>query len=48
MSKYIFPIIMICPNLGQAIVMAVHSKPINSVYWIAAAVLNITVTMMGE
>lgn len=48
MSKYIFPVIMICLNLGQAIVMAVHSKLINSVYWIAAAVLNVTVAMMGE
>lgn len=48
MKKYILPAIMISLNLGQAVVMAAHGKPVNMVYWIAAATLNATVAMMGE
>lgn len=48
MKKYILPAIMICLNLGQAIVMIKSGKVINGIYWIAAATLNATVAMMGE
>ena len=43
-SKYLFPILLIIFDLGAAIVYAVNKEYKMAVYWIAAAVLNITVT----
>lgn len=43
-SKYIFPILLIILDLGAAIVYAVNKEYKMAVYWIAAAVINITVT----
>ena len=45
MNKYIFPAVMVCLNLGQAVVMLCHKNFVSMTYWIAAAVLNITVAI---
>ncbi len=45
MSKYIFPAVMVCLNLGQAVVMLWRRDFISMTYWIAAAVLNVTVAI---
>lgn len=44
MSKYIFPCLLIALDVGAAGVYALQTDWKMSVYWIAAAVLNITVT----
>lgn len=44
MSKYIFPIILIILDLGAAIAYGIHTDWKMSIYWIAAAVLNVCVT----
>lgn len=45
MSKYILPAIMISLNLGQAVVMAFKKDLVSTIYWIAAATLNLTVAI---
>lgn len=45
MSKYLFPIVMICLNIGQAVVMAFRKDFISVAYWVAAAILNLTVIL---
>ena len=45
MSKYIFPAVMVFLNLGQAVVMLWNRNYISMTYWIAAAVLNVTVAI---
>lgn len=42
--EYIFPLALIALDLAAALVYAVHKDYKKAVYWIAAAVLNITVT----
>lgn len=44
MSKYIFPVSLIVLDIGAAVMYGVHGDIRKVVYWIAAAVLNITVT----
>lgn len=44
MTKYLFPCVLILLDVGAAIACAVNKDFKMSVYWIAAAVLNITVT----
>ena len=44
MSKYIFPVMLICIDVCAAGVYALHMDFKMAVYWIAAAVLNICVT----
>ena len=44
MSKYIFPVALIVLDIGAAIVYGFNGDIRKVVYWIAAAVLNITVT----
>ena len=48
MKKYILPAVMICLNLGQAVVMLTEHKPVNMIYWLAAAMLNASVAIMGK
>lgn len=43
-KKYIFPLILILLDLGASVVYAYGKDYKMSVYWIAAAVLNICVT----
>ncbi len=43
-SKYIFPVILILLDIGAGIVYAAAGDWKKLIYWIAAAVLNITVT----
>ncbi len=43
-SKYIFPVLLIILDVGAAVVYAVNKDYKMTVYWLAAAVLNITVT----
>ena len=43
MGKYILPIIMICLNLGQALVCLVRHDFWSVLYWFAAASLNLAV-----
>ncbi|MBO5019054.1 MAG: hypothetical protein J6D52_00160 [Clostridia bacterium] len=43
-SKFLFPIALIILDLGAAIVYALNKDYKMAVYWLAAAVLNITVT----
>ena len=45
MNKHIFPLVMICLNLGQAIVMLSRKDMVSMMYWLAAATLNVTVMM---
>ena len=44
MNKYIFPMALILLDIGAAAVYANCGDIKKAVYWIAAAVLNITVT----
>ena len=44
MRSYIFPVMLIVLDLGAAIVYGISGDVHKAVYWIAAAVLNITVT----
>lgn len=45
MSKYIFPAVMILLNLSQMIVMLYRKDFVSAIYWLAAAVLNLTVCL---
>ena len=42
--EYIFPLLLILLDMGAAIVYAIQKDYKKAVYWLAAAVLNITVT----
>lgn len=42
--EYIFPLLLILLDLGAVVIYAVQKDYKKAVYWIAAAVLNITVT----
>ncbi len=44
MKTYIFPCLLIALDIGSAIMYATESDWRKVIYWIAAAVLNITVT----
>ena len=44
MKKYIFPIILILLDIGAGLVYLASGDIKKFIYWIAAAVLNITVT----
>lgn len=44
MREYIFPVILIVLQLGAGIMCAIDKNIRMSVYWIAAAILNICVT----
>ena len=41
---YIFPIVMIVMDVGAAVMCAVNKEYKKCIYWIAAAVLTVTVT----
>ena len=41
---YIFPIVMIAMDIGAAVMCAVNKEYKKCIYWIAAAVLTVTVT----
>lgn len=43
-TEHIFPLILIALNVGAGLVYAAHGDYKKLIYWIAAAVLNITVT----
>lgn len=43
-TKYLFPITLIILDFGAAVVYALNKEYKMAVYWLAAAVLNITVT----
>lgn len=43
-STYIFPLMLIVLDVGAAVVAWISGDIKRAVYWIAAAVLNITVT----
>ncbi|MBT9626104.1 hypothetical protein GPK54_12480 [Ruminococcus bicirculans] len=43
--EYIFPLLLILLDLGSAVIYAIQKDYKKSVYWIAAAVLNVTVTV---
>lgn len=47
MTKYIFPVALIVLDFGAAIVHAAQKDIRMATYWVAAAVLNITVTIGG-
>ena len=42
--EYIFTLLLILLDVGAAIIYAIQKDYKKAVYWIAAAVLNITVT----
>ena len=42
--KYIFPVLLIILDIGAAVIYAACGDMKKAIYWIAAAVLNITVT----
>lgn len=42
--QQVLPLILIFINIAAAVVCAIHKDYKKSVYWIAAAVLNVTVT----
>ena len=44
MSKYIFPLLLIALDVGAAAIYAVNKDIRMTIYWLAAAVLNVTVT----
>ncbi len=44
MNKYIFPVILIILDLGAGFVYGFSGDYKKLIYWIAAAILNITVT----
>lgn len=43
-QEYIFPVLLIALNIGSAIFYAFSKDWRMVIYWIAAAVLNVTVT----
>ena len=43
-TQYIFPLLLILADIGAAVVYGVSGDARKVIYWIAAAVLNITVT----
>ena len=43
-SKYLFPVALIILDLGAAIIYALNKDYKMAIYWLAVAVLNITVT----
>ena len=42
--EYIFPLLLILLDVGAAVIYAIQKDYKKSVYWLAAAVLNVTVT----
>jgi hypothetical protein len=44
LKQYIFPVVLILLDVGAAIIYATEKDLRKAVYWLAAAVLNITVT----
>lgn len=44
MNKFIFPVALILLDLGAALVYGINGDVRKVIYWIAAAILNITVT----
>lgn len=42
--EYIFPLLLILLDLGAAVIYAIQKDYKKAIYWIAAAVLNVTVT----
>ena len=44
MSKYIFPSILIALDFDASVMFAVAGDWKKAIYWLAAAVLNVTVT----
>ena len=42
--EYIFPLLLILLDVGADIIFAIQKDYKKAVYWIAAAVLNVTVT----
>lgn len=44
MSMYIFPVALIALDVGAAIMCVIGKDYKRAVYWLAAAVLNVTVT----
>ena len=44
MSMYIFPVALILLDVGAAIMCIIGKDYKRAVYWLAAAVLNVTVT----
>ena len=44
MNKYIFPLILIALDFGAAVIYGINGDIRKVIYWIAAAILNITVT----
>ena len=47
MTKYIFPILLICLQFWAAVVYAVFRDWRMAIYWLAATILNIMVTIGG-
>lgn len=43
-NKFIFPVALILLDLGAAFVYGINGDVRKVIYWIAAAILNITVT----
>ena len=43
-QQYIFPLLLIALDIGAAMVYGLNGDMRKVVYWIAAAVLNVTVT----
>ena len=43
-SEYIFPLLRIFLDVGAAVIYAVQKDYKTAVYWVAAAVANVTVT----
>lgn len=43
-KEHIFPLLLIALDIGAAVVYVIKKDYRMSVYWLAAAVLNITVT----
>ena len=43
-TQYIFPVLLIILDVGAAIMCALNGDYKKAIYWIAAAVLNVTVT----
>jgi hypothetical protein len=44
MNKFIFPMSLIILDIGAAVVYGINGDIRKVIYWLAAAVLNITVT----
>ena len=42
--EYIFPLLLILLDLGAAVIYAIQGDYKKTVYWLAAAVINVTVT----